>query len=305
MNTRDTGIVFDIKRYAIHDGPGIRTSVFLKGCLLKCPWCHNPEGKNEKPEFVWWTEKCIGCKDCQIACSKESISFAGDSLAIDKAKCDFCRACTGACPSEALKLIGEEMTVTQVLNVIEKDRAFYDQSGGGVTISGGEPLLQPDFSLYLVKACKERGIHTAVDTCGHVDSKVLMRISEHVDLFLYDLKLIDEEKHEKFTGVSNRLILENLKSLFHCGQKTIVRLPLVPGINDDEKDIRKVGEFVSWLGGVKEINVLPYHKGGVEKSRRLNGSLDQLHNDSPPSAETLSRVGKQLRGFGLKVRVGG
>jgi pyruvate formate lyase activating enzyme len=197
------------------------------------------------------------------------------------------------------------MTVAQVLKVVEKDRPFYDQSGGGMSLSGGEPLLQPDFAYSLLAACKERGIRTVVDTCGHLDSDVLMRISEHVDLFLYDLKLIDEEKHEKFTGVSNKLILENLKRLSDSGQKTIVRFPLVPGINDDEKDIRELGEFVSSLRGVKEINVLPYHKGGVEKSRRLNGSLDQLHNDSLPSAETLSRVGKQLRGFGLKVRVGG
>jgi pyruvate formate lyase activating enzyme len=305
MNMRDTGIVFDIKRYAIHDGPGIRTSVFLKGCLLECPWCHNPEGKNEKPEFMWWAERCIGCTDCQSACSRDAISFPDDSLAIDKAKCDCCGDCAGACPSEALKLVGKEMTVTQVLKVIEKDRAFYDQSGGGATLSGGEPLSQPDFSLSLLKAFKERGIHTAVDTCGHVDSKVLMRIREYVDLFLYDLKLVNEEKHEKFTGVSNKLILGNLKSLSGCGQKTIVRLPLVPGINDDEKDIREVGEFVSSLGGVKEINVLPYHKGGVEKSRRLNASEDQLCKSSPPSAETLNRVQKKLKNFGLKVELGG
>ena len=305
MNMRDKGIVFDIKRYAIHDGPGIRTSVFLKGCLLKCPWCHNPEGKAKEPEFMWWAEKCIGCKDCQSACSKDAISFSDDSLLIDKAKCDFCGACTDACPSEALKLVGEEMTVTQVLKVIERDRVFYDQSGGGVSLSGGEPLLQPEFSLSLLKACKERGIHTAVDTCGHVDSDVLMRISEHVDLFLYDLKLINDEKHEKFTGVSNRLILENLKELSDSGQKMVVRLPLVPGINDDETNIQEVGEFFSSLGGVKEINVLPYHKGGVEKSRRLNASEDHLYNNSPPSDETLSRVEKKLKSFGLKVELGG
>ena len=305
MNMRDKGIVFDIKRYAIHDGPGIRTSVFLKGCLLKCPWCHNPEGKAKEPEFMWWAEKCIGCKDCQSACSKDAISFSDDSLLIDKAKCDFCGACTDACPSEALKLVGEEMTVTQVLKVIEKDRVFYDQSGGGVSLSGGEPLLQPEFSLSLLKACKERGIHTAVDTCGHVDSDVLMRIGEHVDLFLYDLKLINDEKHEKFTGVSNRLILENLKELSDSGQKMVVRLPLVPGINDDETNIQEVGEFFSSLGGVKEINVLPYHKGGVEKSRRLNGPQDQLYENKAPSAQTLNRVERQLRSFGLKVQVGG
>ena len=305
MNKRDTGIVFDIKRYAIYDGPGIRTTVFLKGCLLNCPWCHNPEGRNEKPEFMWWAEKCIGCGDCRSACCKEAISFADDTLAIDKAKCDLCGNCTGACSSEALKLVGDEMTVSQVLNVIEKDRPFYDQSGGGVTLSGGEPLLQPDFSLSLLKACKEKGIHTAVDTCGQVDSKVLIKISEHVDLFLFDLKLINQEKHQKFTGVSNKLILENLKRLSDSGWKTIVRFPLVPGVNDEEGDIRQMGEFVSSVGGRKEVNILPYHRGGVEKSRRLNRSEVQFYKNSPPSAETLSRVERELKSFGLKVRVGG
>jgi pyruvate formate lyase activating enzyme len=305
MNIQDTGTVFDIKRYAIHDGPGIRTTVFLKGCLLKCPWCHNPEGRNQKPEFMWWAEKCIGCEDCRNACPEDAISFSDDSLFLDETKCDFCGACTDACPSEALKLVGDEMTVTQVLKVIEKDRAFYDQSGGGVSLSGGEPLLQPDFSLYLLRACKERGIHTAIDTCGHVDSKSLMRIAEHVDLFLYDLKLINEEKHKRFTGVSNQLILENLKKLSDSGQKTIVRLPLIPGVNDDGKDIQEVGEFVSSLGGLREVSVLPYHRGGIEKSRRLNRSEDQLYKNRPPSVETLSRVEKKLKSFGLKVELGG
>ena len=305
MNMQNTGIVFDIKRYAIHDGPGIRTTVFLKGCLLNCPWCHNPEGRNEKPEFMWWAEKCIGCEDCQNACTKEAISFSDDSLLLDRAKCDLCGTCADACPSEALKLVGKEMTIAQVLKVIEKDRAFYDQSGGGATLSGGEPLLQPDFSLSLLQACKERGIHTAVDTCGHVDSKVLMRISEHVDLFLYDLKLINEEKHKRFTGVSNQLILENLKELSDSGRKTIVRFPLVPGVNDDEGNIQEVGAYVSSLGGVKEINVLPYHKGGVEKFRRLNRSEDQLFKNTPPSAEALNRVQRKLKSLGLKVRVRG
>lgn len=305
MNMQDTGIVFDIKRYAIHDGPGIRTTVFLKGCLLNCPWCHNPEGRNEKPEFMWWAEKCIGCGDCQSVCPKDAISFSDDSLLIDKAKCDFCGDCTEACPSEALKMVGDEMTVTQMLKVVEKDRAFYVQSGGGVSLSGGEPLLQPDFSRSLLQACKERGIHTAVDTCGHVDSEVLLRISEHTDLFLYDLKLINDEKHKRFTGVSNKLVLENLKKLSDSGHTTIVRFPLVLGVNDDESNIQEVGEFVSSLGGVKEINVLPCHKGGVEKSRRLDRPEDQLYENRPPSAETLSRVEKKLKSFGFKVQVGG
>lgn len=302
---RDTGIVFDIKRYAIHDGPGIRTTVFLKGCLLDCPWCHNPEGKAKESEFIWWEEKCIGCRDCQNACAKGAISFSDDSLLLDRAKCDLCGACIDACPSEALKLVGEEMTVTQVLKVIEKDRAFYDQSGGGVTLSGGEPLLQPDFSYSLLKACKEQGIRTAVDTCGHIDSKVLMRIGKHVDLFLYDLKLINEEKHEKFTGVSNKLILENLRKLSAKGHRAVVRFPLIPGVNDDERDIRELGEFVSSLENLKEVSILSYHKGGVEKSKRLLRPKDYSSAERIPSAESLKDLEKKLKEFGLKVEIGG
>ena len=301
----NTGIVFDIKRYAIHDGPGIRTTVFLKGCLLNCPWCHNPEGKAREQEIMWWKERCEGCKDCQSVCTKDAISFSDGSLILDKTKCDLCGACTAVCSSEALKLVGQKMTVDQVMREIEKDIAFYDESGGGVTLSGGEPLLQPDFSDSLLTACKELGIHTAVDTCGHMDSEILLRISRHVDLFLYDLKVIDDDKHRKFTGVSNGLIMKNLKNLSDSGQQIIVRFPLVPGVNDSQKDIHELGEFVSSLKGVRELNILPYHKGGAEKSKRLKGSANSFFSNHSPSAEILSQVQKTLKGFGLKIQIGG
>ncbi|NIN00298.1 MAG: glycyl-radical enzyme activating protein [candidate division Zixibacteria bacterium] len=300
-----TGVVFDIKRYAIHDGPGIRTTVFFKGCLLDCPWCHNPEGKAKEKEFMWWQEKCIKCGDCQSACPKGAISFSNDSLLLNKAKCDLCGACADACHSEALKLVGQKVTVDQVMREIQKDVAFYDESGGGVTLSGGEPLLQPDFSYSLLKACKELGIHTAVDTCGHTDSEILLRISRHVDLFLYDLKVIDDDKHRKFTGVSNSLIVKNLKKLSDSGQQIIVRFPLVPGVNDSQKDIHELGEFVSSLKGVRELNILPYHKGGAEKSKRLRGSANPFFSNHSRSAEMLSQIQKKLKGFGLKIQIGG
>ena len=298
-------MVFDIKRYAIHDGPGIRTTVFLKGCLLNCSWCHNPEGKAREQEFMWWKERCIGCRDCQNVCTKGAISFLDDSFVFDNKKCDLCRACADACHSQALKLVGKEMTVTQAMKEIEKDMVFYDESGGGVTLSGGEPLLQPDFSASLLRACKEIGIHTAVDTCGHADSDIVSQISKHVDLFLYDLKLINDEKHAKFTGVSNKLILENLKRLSDNGQKIIVRFPLVPGVNDDEKDVLELGGFVSSLKDVKELSILPYHKAGVEKSKRLKKPTDLFFVNHSPSAETLREVEQKLRGFGLRIQIGG
>ncbi len=301
----NTGTVFDIKRYAIHDGPGIRTTVFLKGCLLNCPWCHNPEGKAREQEIMWWEERCERCKDCQSVCTKHAISFLDGSLILDKTKCDLCGACTVACSSEALKLVGRKVTVDQVMREIKKDIAFYDESAGGVTLSGGEPLLQPDFSYRLLTACKELGIHTAVDTCGHTDSEILLRISRHVDLFLYDLKMIDDDKHRKLTGVSNSVIMKNLKKLSDSGQKIIVRFPLVPGVNDSQKDIHELGEFVSSLKGVRELNILPYHKGGAEKSKRLRGSANSLFRNHSPSAEMLSQVQEELKGFGLKIQIGG
>lgn len=298
------GMIFDIKRYAIHDGPGIRTTVFLKGCPLNCLWCHNPEGKAREQEFMWWKERCIECRDCQNACTKGAISFSDDSLLLDKRKCDLCGACVDACHSQALRLVGKKMTVTQVIKEIEKDMVFYDESSGGVTFSGGEPLMQPYFLHSLLKACKELGIHTAVDTCGYVNSEVLLKISKHVDLFLYDLKVINEEKHMKFTGVSSKLILENLKKLSQSEQKIIVRFPLVPGVNDDEKDILALGAFVSSLKNIRELSILPYHKAGVEKFKRLEKPADLFFIKHPPSAETLSEIETKLKDFGLKIQIG-
>jgi pyruvate formate lyase activating enzyme len=301
----NAGMVFDIKRYAIHDGPGIRTTVFLKGCLLNCPWCHNPEGKAKEQEFMWWKEKCIGCRECQSVCTEGAIAFPDDFLLLDMTKCDLRGACADACHSQALKLVGKKMTVNQVMKEIQKDMAFYDESGGGVSLSGGEPLLQPDFSANLLKACKALGIHTAVDTCGHASSEVLAKISKHADLFLYDLKMINDEKHTRFTGVSNKLILENLKKLSRHGQKIIVRFPLVPGVNDDEKDILELGQFVSSLNNVKELSILPYHRAGVEKSRRLGRPADSFFINHTPPVETLREIEEKLKGFGLKIQIGG
>lgn len=210
-----------------------------------------------------------------------------------------------ACHSQALELVGKKMTVTQVMKEIEKDIAFYDESGGGVTFSGGEPLMQPSFLHSLLKACKELGIHTALDTCGYASSNVLLKISKYVDLFLYDLKVINDEKHIKFTGVSNKFILENLKMLSQNGREIIVRFPLISGVNDDEKDILELGAFVSSLKKVKELDILPYHKAGIEKSKRLMKTKDLLFMSQPPSAETLIVIEKKLKNFGLKIRIGG
>ena len=304
LNHKGMGMIFDIKRYAIHDGPGIRTTVFMKGCPLNCRWCHNPEGRAREPEFMWRKERCIACGECQSVCPTGAISLSEGFLNVDQSKCDLCRACVKACTSQALELIGEEMTVAQIMEEVEKDAVFYDESGGGVTLSGGEPLMQPDFSRDILKSCKELKIHTTLDTCGYVQSDLFLKISEHVDLILYDLKVVDDEKHKTYTGVSNTLILENLKKLSRNGGNLIVRFPLVPGVNDTEKDVRELGEWVSSLKGVQEMSILPYHRAGTEKMKRLIHHRGPSFMNHPVPAEALGDIEERMKAFGLKIRIG-
>lgn len=295
------GLVFDIQHYAIHDGPGIRTIIFMKGCPLDCPWCHNPESKSVKPEFMWWPDKCIGCKACVKACSQGAIDFK-TSLKIDENKCVGCGNCVNACYSEALESVGKNMTVDEVIDEISKDSIFYEESSGGVTFSGGEPLMQPSFLYNLLVACKSKNIHTAVETCGYANSDVVLRIKDYVDLFLYDIKIMDENLHEKFTGVKNNLILNNLKLL--KGKDVIIRFPLIPGINDDLTQIQFLGESISKLG-FKTLDILPYHKAGSEKLKRLNTSKTPFYITTVPSEDLINNVTSILEKFNLMVKIGG
>ncbi len=297
------GVVFDAKRYAIHDGPGIRTTIFLKGCPLDCPWCHNPEGKRPQPELMWWSTRCLGCNSCVKACPWEALTLE-DNLTVDQERCDLCGACAEACTAEALEVVGHEATVEEIMKEIRKDVVFYDESGGGVTFSGGEPTMQAGFLRDLLKACKEEGYHTAVDTSGHVDPVNLSILSDDVDLFLYDIKAMDEETHKEHTGASNRLILENLRRLVDAGKSVIVRMPLIPGVNDDEENARKTGEFVSSLGNIKQICVLPYHKGGAEKLGRLMQAGPPFEAE-PPKDEKIGEIKGILEEYGLEVKIGG
>jgi len=253
---------------------------------------------------MWWKEKCIACGDCCNACTKGAISLLDNSLLLDQLECDLCEACVNACHSQALELVGKKMTVAQAIEEIEKDIAFYDESGGGATFSGGEPLMQPYFLRSLLEACHKLRIHTAVDTCGYADPKALLKVSKHADLFLYDLKVINDEKHIKFAGVSNTLILENLKRLSEKRQRIIVRFPLVPGVNDNEKDILELGSFVSSLKTVRELSILPYHKAGFEKLKRMKKPTGLSFSCHPPSAEILRATEERLKAFGLTVQIG-
>lgn len=304
MKSSKTGIIFDIKRFAIHDGPGIRTTVFFKGCPLSCCWCHNPEGQDVELEIMFWQDRCIGCDTCVKACPNGAISRSGGSLSTDKDKCNLCGDCTEVCPSGAREIIGTKVTVSKVMEEIEKDIIFYDESGGGVTFSGGEPLMQPAFLNSLLVCCKEKEIHTAVDTCGFAEIETLLKISKNVDLFLYDLKLMDDSKHKRFTGVSNELVLRNLEDLSLHHNRIIIRIPIIPGINDDDENIFKTGEFVASLKDVEQIDLLPYNKLGIEKYKRLKIAYNVCKVHSP-SNEKIAEIAEKLKKFGLKVRIEG
>lgn len=252
---------------------------------------------------MWWEERCVRCRNCQNECPKDAISFLHNALLIDQSGCDMCGLCVETCPSQALQVVGEEMVISQVIQEIEKDMVFYDESGGGATLSGGEPLMQPEFSQALLKSCKELKIHTTLDTCGYAQIDILSKMCEHVDLILYDLKVINDEKHVKHTGVSNRLILDNLKQLLKNGQHVLIRFPLIPGVNNNEQDIEELGVFVSSMDKVQELSILPYHKAGAEKLKRLTHSKNSfLVSHSSPIE--MDEIEKRLKSYGLKIRVG-
>ena len=299
-----TGIVFNIQRFSVNDGPGIRTTVFLKGCPLHCKWCHNPESISPGSEIMLREDRCIRCGNCFAICEQHAVRQADGGFATDREICIQCGRCVDDCYSEARVLVGKEMTVIEVLAEVIKDVPFYDQSGGGVTFSGGEPLLQHEFLFSALQACKDRSIHTAVDTSGYGTPEVLEKVSPSVDLFLYDLKTLNDAKHRDFTRVPNRLILENLGRLVEWRKTIIVRIPIIPGINDSLEEIRNIGAYVESLKNIQEIDLLPYHTSGTEKYRRLG--LDYpMEYAIQPSPESLEVMITELKKFVPRVVIGG
>ncbi len=298
-----TGTVFNIQRYSIHDGPGIRTTVFLKGCPLNCWWCQNPESQLSGQEMIFWRDRCMGCGACSTICPSGAIQIKNGIPITEKEKCILCGKCIEKCPTLAREMIGKKLTTEEVIKEIEKDLVFYEESGGGVTFSGGEPLGQSEFLEGLLNGCREKKIHTAVDTSGYISWEILDKISPKVDLFLYDLKLMDNERHKKYTGVPNEIILKNLKKLSSVHNDIFIRLPVIPGINDDYQNIKKIGEFLSSLE-ITQVNLLSYHYMGMDKYRRL-GSTYKLATTQPPSKEKLSEVSAIFRKFNLNVKLRG
>jgi pyruvate formate lyase activating enzyme len=264
-----TGLIFDIKRYAINDGPGIRTAIFFKGCPLDCWWCHNPEGKQHKVEMMYRKNYCTSCGDCIPACPQGLIHLENDRLVTEPGLCQACGTCTQVCVRGARELVGKEMSLAAVMAEIHRDVVFYDQSGGGVTLTGGEPLMQHRFAFELLRRCKGEGIHTVLDTSGYASWKVISKLVDVTDLFLYDLKMMDDSRHIKYTGVSNHLILENLTRLCASGARVLVRVPLIPGINDDQENLMQTRKFLDTLPSLAGVEVLPYHDSARAKYEAL------------------------------------
>lgn len=313
-----TGKVFDIQGFSVHDGPGIRTTVFLKGCHLRCPWCHSPESQRFETELCWMEMRCVGIEKCGLclrSCANEAISPGkmkkqpvGDEremqlVAVDRARCDNCGACAAVCSAKALYLCGADYTVDQVMERLLKDVAFYNRSGGGMTISGGECLCQPAFTLALLKAGKDHGIHTAVDTAGDVDYRRIEAILPYTDLFLYDLKNMNSVLHRRVIGVPNERILRNARSIARDGGKIQVRIPTIPKFNDSKASFDKIGRFLIELGdAVTVVQLLPYHTLGSVKYERLQRGAPPVVAE-PPSDELMNARKEQLEAMGLNVMI--
>lgn len=296
------GLVFNIMRFSLHDGPGLRTTVFLKGCPLSCWWCHNPESQSARPQVMYAAHHCIGCGDCVPACAHGALRFNNGPVR-DPDLCLQCGECAAQCLTDARRYVGEWMGVEEVVRQLRRDIVFFDQSGGGVTFSGGEPLMQPDFLEAALRACRAEGIHAALDTCGFARPETLGRILPLADLVLFDLKLVDPERHQQVTGVSNHVILENLSLLVKAATPLIVRIPVVPGVNDDEQNLCESLELLACLG-VKRVDLLAYHEAGTDKYQRL-GSKYRLPNLKPPAAPTMENLSQRFCRAGFAVRIGG
>lgn len=264
------GTIFDIKHFAVHDGPGVRTTVFLKGCPLECWWCHNPEGISTHNEIVFYDQKCIECNKCVETCKQNAVKATKQGIKTVWENCIACGECVKECPTGARQRVGRELTVKALMEKIKKQVIYYDTSGGGVTFSGGEPLMQPTFLKKVLKRCKEEKIHITLDTSGYASPALFQSFIDYVDLFLYDIKLLDESQHQKYTGVSNHLIKRNLEALVEegRGEDVILRFPVVPGITDTTENLQKLAQFVSSLQSVREIDLLPFHNV-AEKYKRL------------------------------------
>jgi pyruvate formate lyase activating enzyme len=300
-----TGTIFDIKRYAIHDGPGIRTTVFLKGCPLSCAWCHNPGSWEQAPQPSVRVMRCQGCSRCVNACDHSAITIKNGKAVTDPAVCVRCGTCLDVCLAEAREILGRTVTVTELVCDIERDRIFFEESGGGVTFSGGEPLDQADFLCEVLEACSHKALHTAVDTTCYAEVEVLERVARHARLFLCDLKHQDSEQHALYTGVGNELILSNIRQLTVWDKPLYLRMPLIPGFNDSPENVRQVIDFIKSINTPPRIALLPYNRAGLDKTERLGMGGPALRDFGPSDDAQVDRVAAQFRQAQIDVIIGG
>ena len=289
--------VIEIKHFAVHDGDGIRTTVFLKGCPLKCKWCHNPESISFDVQLAYYENKCISCSECVSVCSTKAHKMVKGSHMFERDLCVNCGKCEKVCLGDALKIYGKEMTVEELLPLLLEDKDFYESSSGGVTLSGGECLMHPDFCAELLKRLKENGVHTAVDTCGFVSRVAIDKVMPYTDIFLYDLKAYDEDVHIKCTGQSNKIILDNLKYIDSCGKQIEIRIPYVPKYNDEQ--IEKIGAFLSGLKNIVKVRVLPYHNYAGSKYKALN--MENTIPEALPTDEEIKLAKEIIMAYGISV----
>ena len=289
-----SGRVFNIQRFSVHDGPGIRTTVFLKGCPARCPWCHNPESQSPHPELMTFPERCVSCGTCREVCPSGT----------DPARCTACGACAAECPAEARQLAGTTMRASEVIDILVRDRVFYEESGGGVTFSGGEPFAQSAFLRALLEGAKAAGLATALDTCGFTSRTLLLDIAPLVDIFLYDVKVLDPARHRDVVGVPLEPILRNLDALGTARAVVWLRLPIVPAFTDDEVALARLARDLAINPAIRQVHLLPYHAAGTGKFRRLRRAY-ALDGVAPPSAERMDALAAIFRAQGMDARVGG
>ena len=298
-----SGTIINIQKYSIHDGPGIRTTVFFKGCPLNCWWCHNPESQNPSPEIMFFKERCTGCGSCVKKCPSKAIELLEAYPVVNKSNCTLCGKCSDFCLSNARELVGKDITVKNLMSEIIKDEVFYEESNGGVTFSGGEPLMHADYLNNVLMLCKDKGIHTTVDTSGYAVWEQFEKIVDNVDLFLFDIKHMNNEKHLEYIGASNFVILENLKKLSQRGCNINIRMPIIAGVNDDDENIDSVINFLAKLN-IIQVNLLPYHKMGMDKYRRLNMEY-KLSGFEKPRDEVIDMIAEKFKSAGIKIKIGG
>lgn len=297
------GLVFDIQRFSVHDGPGIRTIVFLKGCPLRCRWCSNPESQHKDQQIMYLSQNCLHCGRCVEACPTKALSFQ-PGFRIDASQCDMCGKCVDVCFSQALHMAGRFRSVEDVIEELKKDQIHYRRSGGGITLSGGEPLFQHEFAKELLQACKARGWHTAIETTGFTSDSVLEKVLPWLDLILLDIKHMNSEKHKHYTGQSNEIIHHHAKFMSRFGIPMIIRVPVIPGFNDQPSEIREIAAFAASIRGVKELHLLPYHRLGENKYDYLQREYP-LKGVGPQEKEEIITLRQVVEAEGLVCKIGG